>query len=156
VRVAPSAQRGRVLQYFVARFAFQRLGQTEVQYFHLAIGPLLHVRGFQIAVNDAALMRVFEPASDLLSKQQCFLNGKRFPLDSLGQSWPVNEFHDQRASAVRFFQPVKRSNVRTIERGRDSRLALEAQHGIVSRYFVYKQALLKEAERLVQANVIHE
>src|ERR1700758_4013422 len=27
---------------------------------------------------------------------------------------------------------------------------------IVSRYFVYKQALLKEAERLVQANVIHE
>jgi pyruvate,water dikinase len=26
----------------------------------------------------------------------------------------------------------------------------------VSRYFVYKQALLKEADRLVQANVIHE
>ena len=30
------------------------------------------------------------------------------------------------------------------------------KYGIVSRYFVYKQALLKEAERLVQANVIHE
>jgi rifampicin phosphotransferase len=28
------------------------------------------------------------------------------------------------------------------------------KYGIVSRYFVYKQALLKEAERLVQANVI--
>jgi rifampicin phosphotransferase len=28
--------------------------------------------------------------------------------------------------------------------------------GMVSRYFVYKQALLKEAEKLVQANVIHE
>lgn len=27
---------------------------------------------------------------------------------------------------------------------------------MVNRYFVYKQALLKEAERLVQANVIHE
>src|SRR5262245_3002017 len=30
------------------------------------------------------------------------------------------------------------------------------KYGIVRRYSVYKQALLKEAERLVQANVIHE
>ncbi len=30
------------------------------------------------------------------------------------------------------------------------------KYGIVTRYFVYKQALLKEAERLVLANVIHD
>ncbi len=30
------------------------------------------------------------------------------------------------------------------------------KYGIVNRYFVYKQALLKEADRLAQANVIHE
>eukprot|EP01098_Paradermamoeba_levis_P012648 TRINITY_DN5569_c0_g1_i1.p1 TRINITY_DN5569_c0_g1~~TRINITY_DN5569_c0_g1_i1.p1 ORF type:complete len:330 (+),score=13.85 TRINITY_DN5569_c0_g1_i1:44-991(+) len=30
------------------------------------------------------------------------------------------------------------------------------KYGIVSRFFVYKQALLKEAEQLVQAGVIHE
>jgi pyruvate,water dikinase len=30
------------------------------------------------------------------------------------------------------------------------------KYGIVSRYFVYKQVLLKEADRLVQAHVIHE
>jgi rifampicin phosphotransferase len=30
------------------------------------------------------------------------------------------------------------------------------KYGIVSRYFAYKQALLREAERLVQAGVIHE
>ncbi|WP_343306650.1 phosphoenolpyruvate synthase [Chitinophaga niabensis] len=30
------------------------------------------------------------------------------------------------------------------------------KYGIVNRYFIYKQALLKEAERLVQAGVIHE
>lgn len=30
------------------------------------------------------------------------------------------------------------------------------KYSIVSRYFIYKQALLKEAEQLVQANVIHE
>ncbi|HET9227149.1 MAG TPA: PEP-utilizing enzyme, partial [Thermoanaerobaculia bacterium] len=30
------------------------------------------------------------------------------------------------------------------------------KYGIVSRYFVYKQALLEEAERLVRADVIHE
>ncbi|WP_267238305.1 PEP-utilizing enzyme, partial [Paenibacillus polymyxa] len=30
------------------------------------------------------------------------------------------------------------------------------KYDIVSRYFIYKQALLKEAERLVQANVLHE
>ena len=30
------------------------------------------------------------------------------------------------------------------------------KYGMINRYFVYKQALLKEAERLVQTNVIHE
>lgn len=30
------------------------------------------------------------------------------------------------------------------------------KYGMVNRYFVYKQALLREAERLVQANIIHE
>jgi pyruvate,water dikinase len=30
------------------------------------------------------------------------------------------------------------------------------KYGIVSRYFIYKQALLAEAEHLVEANVIHE
>ncbi len=30
------------------------------------------------------------------------------------------------------------------------------KYGMITRYFVYKQALLKEAERLVQANVLHE
>ncbi|MFJ7366579.1 phosphoenolpyruvate synthase [Peribacillus frigoritolerans] len=30
------------------------------------------------------------------------------------------------------------------------------KYGMVSRYFVYKQALLKEAEQLIQTNVIHE
>ena len=30
------------------------------------------------------------------------------------------------------------------------------KYGMITRYFVYKQALLKEAEQLVQANVIHE
>ena len=30
------------------------------------------------------------------------------------------------------------------------------KYGMVNRYFVYKQALLREAERLVQSNVIHE
>src|SRR5207248_2628289 len=30
------------------------------------------------------------------------------------------------------------------------------KYGMISRYFVYKQALLKEAEQLVRANVIHE
>jgi pyruvate,water dikinase len=30
------------------------------------------------------------------------------------------------------------------------------KYGMVSRYFVYKQALLEEAERLVQAHVLHE
>ncbi|MGM0877987.1 MAG: phosphoenolpyruvate synthase [Bacillota bacterium] len=30
------------------------------------------------------------------------------------------------------------------------------KYGMINRYFVYKQALLKEAEKLLQANVIHE
>ena len=30
------------------------------------------------------------------------------------------------------------------------------KYGMINRYFIYKQALLKEAEQLVQSGVIHE
>ena len=30
------------------------------------------------------------------------------------------------------------------------------KYGMINRYFIYKQAILKEAEQLVQNNVIHE
>jgi hypothetical protein len=78
----------------------------------------------------AALVRVLEPLSDLPGKQQCFPNGKRSLLDPFGQPKPFDEFHDQGAGAIRFFQSAKRRNVGMIEQGKDFGLALEANHAV--------------------------
>jgi hypothetical protein len=131
------AQRGRVLRFPFDGLAFQRLGKAKIQQFDLALWRQLHVRGLQIAMNDATLMCVFKPFGDLLGKGQSFLQGKRPLPDALGERWPFDQFHHQGAPAVGFFDSVNRSNVGMVERGQDFRFAFEAGHAfrIAGKYF---------------------
>src|SRR6516225_4300846 len=60
----------------------QCLGQAEIEDLHRAIRPHLHVGRFEVAMDDAALVRVFQPLGDLLDDVQGFIeaNGERGPL----------------------------------------------------------------------------
>ena len=51
-----------------------RLGQSEVEHLHHAVGAYFHVRGLQIAMNDALLVRGFERLRDLPRDRQRFVN----------------------------------------------------------------------------------
>jgi len=52
----------------------ERLGQAEIEDLHRAIRPHLHVGRFQVAMDDAALVRVFQPFGDLLGDVQGFVD----------------------------------------------------------------------------------
>ena len=57
--------------------ACQRLRQTEIENLHRAVAGQFDVRGLQIAMDDAALVRVFERLGDLLGDRQRFVKGNR-------------------------------------------------------------------------------
>jgi len=59
------------------RRAIQSLSESKVEHFDFALGGDLHVGGFQIAMDDAFLVRSLERFADLMRHVQCFIERKR-------------------------------------------------------------------------------
>ena len=108
----------------------QRFRQSEVENLDVAVGGQLHVGRFQIAMDDAFLVRVFQSFGDLLGNRQHFVQRHRPPADPLSQRRPLDQFHDQSANAVALFQSVNGGDVRMVQRREHLRLALEARHAL--------------------------
>jgi len=62
----------------------ERGGETEVQYLDATGGGDLDVRGLDVAVNDAAVVRVFKRFGDLLRDRECFVDQNRPLRDAVG------------------------------------------------------------------------
>ena len=62
----------------------ERFRQTEVEHLHGAIGPHLHVGRFQIAMDDAFLVRGGEGLGDLVRDGERFVEWEGTSLDRLG------------------------------------------------------------------------
>ena len=108
--------------------------QTEVQNFHcvvirkLVVACQLDVCGFQIAMNDAALVRVFHRFADLLGDGQRLLHWNRASLDAIPERRPFHQLHHQRMRLPGILEAVDCGDVRMIERGKDLRFAMEPRH----------------------------
>ena len=74
-----------------------RLRQAEVQHLHRAVRSHFDVRGFEIAMNDALLVRGFQGLRDLLRDGQRFIERDRAARDPLRQIVAFDEFHHERA-----------------------------------------------------------
>lgn len=98
------------------------LGKTEVEHFHRAVRPDLDVRRFQIAVDDAALVRGFERVGDLPRDGQHFGHRQRTARDDGRQIFTIDQFHDEAAVD----DAVDVGDVRVIQRGQRLCLAREA------------------------------
>ena len=94
----------------------------------MAILRQLYVRGLQIAMNDAALMRVLERRSDLQGDWQRLFKGQRPWPDPLGQHGPFHQLQGKRARPMGFFEAIKHRNVGMVQRSKDLGFALEALH----------------------------
>ena len=62
--------------------------------------------GFEIAMDDALLVRRFERFGDLLRDRQRLIEGYRTLRDALGERRPLDQLHHQRADAVRLLDAV--------------------------------------------------
>jgi hypothetical protein len=106
----------------VGRFVSNRFGQPEVEHLHGAVFAYLDVRGFQIAMDDALLVRSFECLGDLSCDGDGFVNGYRPAGQPVGDGGPLHQFHDQRQHTVRLLQSIESGDVLVIQRREDLRL----------------------------------
>ena len=75
---------------------FNRFGKTEVEDLDLAVGRQANVRGLQIAVNDAALVRGLESLGDLSADADDLVHRDRRACQPRVQSLAVDEFESDR------------------------------------------------------------
>jgi hypothetical protein len=86
----------------------------EIQHLHCAVWPYFDVRGFQIAVNDALLVRGFERVGNLMRDRQCLIERHCPASDPLRQILALDEFHRERAHALALVKAVNVRDVRMV------------------------------------------
>ena len=68
----------------------------------------LDVRGLEIAMDDALLVRGFERLGDLFRDRQRLVERNRAPRDAVRQRRPFDEFQHERRHAAGVFEAVDR------------------------------------------------
>ncbi len=101
---------GGVVHRRAGRFGAQRFGETEVQHLRPAVGTDFDVRGLEVAMNDALLVRRFEPLGDLLRDGHRLVNRDRAVRDELRQvlAFVASARPLDRASSLRAEGPTSR------------------------------------------------
>ena len=77
----------------------RELREAEVEHLHDAVRRDLDVRGLQIAMDDALLMRGFERLADLARDRQRFLERNRTTRDPIGERVALDQFEDERVTS---------------------------------------------------------
>ena len=94
------ARDGRRLRPIVAArrvlLGCQRLREPEVQHLHRPVRAQLDVRGLEIAMDDALLVRGFKRFGDLFRDRQRFVDRDRPARNALRQIVALDEFHHER------------------------------------------------------------
>ena len=93
----------------------QRLREPEVQHLHGPVRAQLDVRGLQIAVDDALLVRGLERFGDLFRNRQRFVDRDRPARNALRQIVALDQFHHQRANTAGFFEAVDVRDIRMVQ-----------------------------------------
>ncbi len=105
------------------------LGYTEVDYLWNRLVVLdgdENVRGFDVSVDDALLMRVLHPFTDLDEKLQPLLDGQTVLVAILGDGLTANQLHREVGSAlVRRSRVVHTGYIRMIHQSQSLPLGLE-------------------------------
>ena len=92
-------------------FAGHHFCQPEVEDLHSAVWCDLDVRWLEIAVDDPFLVRSIEPVRDLARDGQRLRDREWTPLKSVRQRRALNEFEDETAHTVGFFEVVNHADV---------------------------------------------
>jgi hypothetical protein len=90
-----------------------------------------HVRGFEVAMDDASLVGGIERLRDLSCHRQGLGRWDRAAHQSVGERLPFDEFqyktpHTQAVGRGRVLESVDRTNMGMVQRGQGACLAFEA------------------------------
>ena len=89
--------------------------QPEVEHLYGAVWAHLHVRGLQIAVDDALLVGGFQRLRDLLGDGERLVNGNSTLGDAVGEGRPLDQFQDECLRLVGLFQALDGRDVRMVQ-----------------------------------------
>ena len=73
-----------------------QLRKSEIQHLHRAVRRDLDVRGLEVAVNDALLVRRFERLRDLLARCDRLVRRNGAARNPIGDGLALDELEDQR------------------------------------------------------------
>jgi hypothetical protein len=92
----------------------------------VAIIPDFDVGGFEIAMDDAALVGGVQRLRDLRCDGERLFERERPTLQSVGERGTLDQFQDEGTNAIEIFDPVNRADVRMIQRRQQPGLPIEA------------------------------
>jgi hypothetical protein len=119
-----------VCEVGIALIVVPRLGETEVEHLHFSFGRNHHIRGFEVPVDDPALMGRLKPFSDLSGDLERIFDENRALLDLLGQCLALGQLHHKEALPVVFFETVKSGDILVTEGGEELGFSLESGQSI--------------------------
>ena len=101
-------------------------GQSKIEQLSLAALGDENIRGLDVAMNDALGMRCFERIGDLNAEIEKLLGLECPALDAMLESLALEQLHGDEWLAVVLADLVNRADVRMIQAGCRTRLALES------------------------------
>jgi hypothetical protein len=117
----------------------QGLRQAEVKHLDGTVRPHLDVRGLQVAMHDALLVRRLERLGQLPGDRQGLIHRERAARDALCEILAVDELHHERVDAggraatrrlVALHDTIYLGDIGVTERGERARFPLEASAAI--------------------------
>src|SRR5205823_14312606 len=100
--------------------------EAEVGEHRAAVGVNQHVGGFQVAVDDARVVRVLQAVADLAQVAPRGQRVERAAVEDVTQRASADQGHGEERVAVEDLEVVDRQDVRMVELGERFRLRLEA------------------------------
>ena len=107
-----------------------RLRESEIQNLDRLVRRDLDVGRFQVAVDDAVLVRGLQSFGDLQRNAQRLLEAHRTTREPLGERLALDEFHDEQMASARLLHPEQDGNARMIQRGEGPGFTLESRDPI--------------------------
>jgi hypothetical protein len=106
------------------------LGESEVEYLDDPVVAKLDVRGFEVPMDDAALVGRLQRIDELARDVERLLERQPSGGKAVGEGRAGDQLEGQGPDAVHIFESVDGRDVRMVQRREDLRFATEARHPV--------------------------
>ncbi len=106
------------------------LRRIEVEDLDRAVPGELEVRGLEVAMDDALLMRGLQAFGNLLRDGNSFVDGDRAARQPLGEVFAFDQLQRQREDTLALLEPVDRGDVGMVQRCEELRFATKPRDAL--------------------------